>query len=316
MRKIIIAILLLTSLYSEAQIINASAPYRPTWAISCSYILDQYPNAAAAYSLRKLDCDYTGYAIKVRRSSDNTEQDIGFTSNGDLDTSTLKTFCGSNSGYVVTWYDQSGNATNVSQSTSGYQPRIVNAGVVERERKGAKPAVRFLSASFTYLDGGDILDLTELYLNWYAALDLPSANGSPFGKSKADNQNGRWSFLKESGTLYSILQTSSGDANSSVSYSNTDYSLFETYINKSSDSNQLNKNGSQIAVSTAAQDNSATNTTNSFFIGVYQDGSGTAPLSGYYHNGHIGELIVYRKYWNVTQRAAITSSINSYYSIY
>jgi len=39
-------------------------------------LLDLYPNAAAAYSVRKLRSAYTGSAIRVRRSSDNTEQDI------------------------------------------------------------------------------------------------------------------------------------------------------------------------------------------------------------------------------------------------
>lgn len=40
---------------------------------------------AAAYGLRKLSSDYVGPALRVRRSSDNVEADIGFTSAGDLD---------------------------------------------------------------------------------------------------------------------------------------------------------------------------------------------------------------------------------------
>jgi len=47
-------------------------------------LLDTYPDAAAAYSLRKLRADYSGSAVRVRRSSDNTEQDIGFTTQGEL----------------------------------------------------------------------------------------------------------------------------------------------------------------------------------------------------------------------------------------
>ena len=45
-------------------------------------LLDTYPNAAAAYSVRKLRTAYTGSAIRVRRSSDNAEQNIGFTALG------------------------------------------------------------------------------------------------------------------------------------------------------------------------------------------------------------------------------------------
>jgi len=45
-----------------------------------SLLLDLYPGATVAYSLRKLRTAYSGSAIRVRRSSDNTEQDFGFDS--------------------------------------------------------------------------------------------------------------------------------------------------------------------------------------------------------------------------------------------
>ena len=50
------------------------------------------PNDAVAYSLRKLRSAYIGSAVRVRRSSDNTEQDIGFTTQGELDTTSLLSF--------------------------------------------------------------------------------------------------------------------------------------------------------------------------------------------------------------------------------
>ena len=93
-------------------------------------LLDTYTGAAAAYSLRKLRSAYTGYAIKVRRSSDNTEQDIGFSSTFGLDTSSLTSFCGSGNGFVTTWYDQSGNGRNATQTTAANQPQIVSSGSV------------------------------------------------------------------------------------------------------------------------------------------------------------------------------------------
>ena len=47
-----------------------------------SYLLDNYgTNIGGAYSFRKLSSTYTGECIRVRRSSDNAEADIGF--NGD-----------------------------------------------------------------------------------------------------------------------------------------------------------------------------------------------------------------------------------------
>jgi hypothetical protein len=57
-----------------------------------SLILDTL-DTAGAYSLRKLRTDYTGSTIRVRRSSDNAEQDIGFVSN-ELDVNTLLSFVG------------------------------------------------------------------------------------------------------------------------------------------------------------------------------------------------------------------------------
>ncbi len=97
-------------------------------------------SAATAYSLRRLYCSYSGNAIRVRSTAMGSPTvDIGFTANGDLDTASLKTFVGANSGFVTTWYDQSGNNRHATQSTNGAQPRIVNAGQIERQNQ--RPAV-------------------------------------------------------------------------------------------------------------------------------------------------------------------------------
>ena len=105
-------------------------------------ILDQLSvQGAAAYSLRKLRNAYTGNAIRVRRSSDNAEADIGFASNGDLDTAALLAHVGSGNGFVTTWYDQSGNARNATQATAANQPQIVSNGAIETQN--GKPALRF-----------------------------------------------------------------------------------------------------------------------------------------------------------------------------
>ena len=143
MRFTFVILLFLNFAANAQMIIKAHANYRPLAQPVVNLLLDDYPNAAAAYSLRKLDKDYTGNAIRVRRSNDNREQDIGFVGN-DLDTTSLKTFVGVNSGFVTTWYDQSGNARNATQTTAANQPRIVNAGTVERVN--TKPSI-FLDGS-------------------------------------------------------------------------------------------------------------------------------------------------------------------------
>jgi hypothetical protein len=107
-------------------------------------LLDDYSGATVAYSLRKLRTAYSGSAIRVRRSSDNTEQDIGFLNNG-LDTTALTTFVGSNNGFVTAWYDQSGNGNNAVQSTSSRQPRIVTNGSIEYQ--GSRPVMKFVTGA-------------------------------------------------------------------------------------------------------------------------------------------------------------------------
>lgn len=99
--------------------------------------------SARAYSVaRKIVSNYTGPLINVRRSSDNATQDIGFVSGtGDLDTSALSTFVGSNSAYVATLYDQSGNGRHLTQATTANQYRIVNAGTLSIKGANSKPAL-------------------------------------------------------------------------------------------------------------------------------------------------------------------------------
>jgi hypothetical protein len=103
--------------------------------------------AAAAFSLRKLRCAYAGSAIRIRSTAVGSPTvDVGFTTNGDLDTTAMKTFVGANSAFVTIWYDQSGNGRNATQAATGSQPRIVNAGVIEYQNN--MPSIRFLGLGY------------------------------------------------------------------------------------------------------------------------------------------------------------------------
>ena len=127
-----------------------------------SLLLDLYPSAAAAYSVRKLRTAYTGSAIRVRRSSDNAEQDIGFVA-GNLDTTALTTFCLATDGFVTTWYDQSGNAANATQTTAANQPQIVSSGAVITVN--SKPATNFTNPNFVGMNFTQ-LALTNFTILW------------------------------------------------------------------------------------------------------------------------------------------------------
>lgn len=107
-------------------------------------ILDDYPGAGAAWSVRKLDKDYAGSCMRVKRSSDNTEQDIGFEADGDLDVGAITTFCGAGNGDVVTLYDQSGNGYNLTVASGNW--RICSSGSITVADNG-KPAITNVSTT-------------------------------------------------------------------------------------------------------------------------------------------------------------------------
>lgn len=106
--------------------------------------LDDYTTGLiGAYSVsRRLLASYTGPLIRVRRSSDNTEDDIGCDVAGDLDTAALLTFSGGGNAFIVTLYDQSVAALNLEQATTGKQPKIVNSGSVLEISSGV-PGMQF-----------------------------------------------------------------------------------------------------------------------------------------------------------------------------
>jgi len=90
-------------------------------------ILDGYTaDLVGAYGVAWLNPSYTGSAIRVRRASDNTEQDIGF-DDQDLDTTALTTFCTGTNCFIRTWYDQSGGANHATQTTTAIQPKIYDS---------------------------------------------------------------------------------------------------------------------------------------------------------------------------------------------
>lgn len=110
------------------------------------------------YSVRKIRRSYLGSCLRVRRSSDNAEQDIGFTAGSPddvLDAVALLAFVGVGNGFVTKWYDQGLNAHDLLQATSGAQPRIVSSGVIDL--MGTAPALVF-DGSDDYMQAADHAD--------------------------------------------------------------------------------------------------------------------------------------------------------------
>ena len=150
--------------------------------VSTLPLLNTYTNGQAAYSLRKLNSSYSGAAINVRRTGPNpASQDIGFTASGELDTAAIVAFCQFNDGFVQTWYDQSGNGRNATQSTTTLQPQIYDSGGVFTVN--GKPAVYF---------DGDYLDTAAFGPN-------PNGKVNAAGVVQFDNVTSRQSAASQWG---------------------------------------------------------------------------------------------------------------------
>lgn len=113
-----------------------------------SYLVDQlFTTSAAILSLRKRLALFAGSCLNVRRDTDDMRLDVGFDENALLDVETLLAFCGSGSGYIHTWYDESGSAHDAVQDVEASQPRIVSAGVLVTQN--GLPAIDFYSNGST-----------------------------------------------------------------------------------------------------------------------------------------------------------------------
>ncbi len=128
---------------------NILATYRKSVSAASIPILTGRTDICSALSLDKLNADYVGNCIDVRRDSDNVETGIGFIGNS-LDTATLLSFAGSANVYVKRLFDQSGHGRNVEQLTNAYQPKIVDSGSLVTGLNN-KPAMFFSSAGGGFL---------------------------------------------------------------------------------------------------------------------------------------------------------------------
>ncbi|RYY83122.1 MAG: hypothetical protein EOO15_21895, partial [Chitinophagaceae bacterium] len=212
--------------------VTAQDRTQKTYSISLTYynnfdVLGLSASLAAvpAYSLRRLGTAYAGKALTVRRGNDNATLDIGFTASGDLDTAALKTFAGSNSAYVTRWYDQSGNALDAEQGTPVLQPRIVNAGVVER--LNGRPAIWFGTANlFTakqvlYPDAASMVGFAKgnsttpssFVSKSGTAADLSLNYPSPFDYT---NNSGEFTVGSAAAAQHTVINTAVTSPNSGV----------------------------------------------------------------------------------------------------
>jgi hypothetical protein len=261
-------------------------------AVITPLLLDTYTGAGGAYSVRLLRTAYTGDAMRIREDSGNTETDIGFDSNGDLDTAAIKSFCDAAgtgvNGYVVTWYDQSGNGNDATQSTTASQPKIYDGSAVITA--GGIPAVDPMGTSFMPTGA----NYTQAFSS-YVVCENPTT-GIGYIHSGL-NEFGILTARKQ----YTQCGIYSGTWLRDNSYTPADRSLFASVFNGSSSS--LHENGS-VVVSGNAGTGNPTNMT--LFARSATDGRST---------NRVSEFIFYESDQS-SNRTGIESNINTYYSVY
>ena len=257
-------------------------------------LLDTYP-ALAAYSTRKLRSAYSGSAMRVRRESDNVEQDIGFVNN-QLDTSSLNTFLGSAAGSVVKWYNQgsSGSLDDIFQNTAAGQPKIKPAA-------GAIYTAGTANRAVIYFNGGVVLQSNSSFA--FGAQN----NASVFLVGQRLGGNTPGFFVAQNGNYK--LNFGSSDCQFDIGGSNvvgsfgTSWNTFTqgTFIRGNSNKAYLKK------VQSGSSNNTVASNLNTIALFVGNRNGFDLSLTGY-----IGELIIY----TTDQTSNITpisdSQINNY----
>ena len=298
---------------------------------SDSLLLDLYPNAATAYSLRKLRTAYTGSAVRVRASTSGAEGDVSFDVNSTISASstvtitavgtsglsigqqvTFSTFWnagGSNQNvFVTTWYDQSGNARDATQTTQANQPQIVSSGVVLTDGTASRPSVKFDGTNDELRSSYNLV--TNLgNRNFYVVHDSPTKPLGLAGIFTASDGHGI-AYINSQNLVY--IDGAVGDPLNNVAnypfITNKKYLTVGIYINTNSVNAQLYNND---VASTPKAFGVSVSTNSPLSIGG-RTANGTFPSRVF--RGNIQECILW--YGTLTERINIQTNINAYYAIY
>jgi hypothetical protein len=118
--------------------------------------------AMCGFSFTYIDDEFAAdgsAVIRVRRSSDNSEQDF---TPSEITDGTLTTFTGAGDGYVTKFYDQTRNYFNLFNTSAGNQAKIVTSGILNTDSQGNPTAIT--TSSFGYYLGANGSAQTDLPL--------------------------------------------------------------------------------------------------------------------------------------------------------
>ena len=268
-------------------------PFQFAAAGPAAFLLDAYPGAAAAYSLRQLRTGVTN-VVRVRRNNDDAEDDFTATEVSD---GTLAAWVGAgNNGFVRTWYDQSSNNIHAQQTTQSAQPKLVDS-VAGLTLQNAKPAIRFNGTS-NYLSFAPYT--TSVYSNIAVIAKSTTINNFPtLGVQTAKGQCiGAWGdgrLYENNGTLFVSVPFTN----------NTSQNLFSVI-----------KNGNTLADFSGWQNgNNLGSYSGTPFTNIAYAAIGSRLFEAIFANGTMQEILLYPSDQS-SNRAAIEANINAHYSIY
>jgi len=292
-------------------------------AAACSGLLldsDCAPSAKFAVSLRKLRTDYTGNCIEVRNATTTRTFTIGFSGNY-LDTVRLKDSCASADCFVRTWYDQSGEALNATQTTNSYQPKITTSGTIFY--KNGTPSIDFdgtddhfkigNTGSFTFLHNG-----TTSFVYSVVAQDQSRSHGIFANTNGATGRRGYIMYFTTNNRSANYIHNSTTinvnniSANDAISTSTV---LFMNEID-ADNATAADRSAMYLNGGSAVKNNTSTGAVindNSFEImniGMYVSDVLSGPF-----DGSIKEIVVYNTDQS-SKRVDMRGNINSFYSIY
>lgn len=276
-------------------------------------LLDTYGSAAAAYSVRRLNSSYTGACMRVRESGGNTETDIGFNSAGNLDVLAIRDHCGSSSGYVRYWYDQStaggtGSGNDAGQATSLLQPVIYNGTAVITEN--GKPAVQFDGSNDALHALYSTSSSEDFALSRFQVIETATTSGNQTFTSLSDSTatDPIRSAISLAGNYGFYNRDDSGTIATSSSAQSAIQALMT--VTDTGTVGNVYYNASQI-VTNASTDLGVT-TIDKLSLGTFREFSPTN-----YLNGHLQEVIFYNSDQDAAgNRTGIETDINTYFSIY
>ena len=282
-----------------------------TSGLSGQLLLNTYSNAVATYSVRYLNSAYTGPLIRVRRSNDNAEQNIGFDSTGNLDETALSSFVGSNSAFITTWYDQSGNNYNLTQGSATSQPLIVSSGTINKVNN--KSALLF-DGSNDFLDS-TATELPGVFSSGFIMTAVINPTNINAGSTSGFNKRIMHSYLN-SNTLAQLV-INEGGLDKAASLAGLNSGTAGTYF-------PIGQSLFTFDPTFAASYSNSVYKTTGFSSAGNPGPSGTGMRIGgcrqggglnAQYVGHIQEFLIF-KVPASSPRIGVETNINAYYSIY